>query len=174
MKINFGAGRRVLDGFYNVDAIHNRHAPRAPELIHAVEFTPDGSVRNPLPLADSCADLLQAMHVIEHVYAWEAPALLREWRRLLRPGGLLVLELPNIEAAARNLLAGKPEQMWLWPMTGDPSHRDPFMMHKHCYTPKSIQALVANCGFDDIKFLLPQTHGPRPDRDMRVEARKPE
>lgn len=173
MRVNFGCGRRVLDGWFNVDAVLSPKAPRAPELLHAVTFTPDGKVANPLPLADGCADELLAAHVIEHVFAWEAPALLTEWKRLLKPGGRLVLELPNLEAAARNLLEGRTDQWCWWPFYGDPSHRDPWMCHKWGFTPKTILALVTAVGFDGATIKAPQTHGPRPDRDMRVEARKP-
>ena len=172
MRINFGCGRQVLDGWFNVDAVHSPRAPRAPELVHALQFTPAGAVANPLPLPDNCADELQAMHVVEHVYAWEAPALLAEWRRLLKRGALLVLELPNIEAAARNLLAGAKDQMCMWPFYGDPGHLDPFMCHRWGYTPRTIRQLVESAGFRDIVQPPPRTHGARQDRDMRIEARK--
>lgn len=173
MKINFGCGRRVLREYFNVDAVHNSKAPYAPELLHAIEFDQDGSVRNPLPLPSGCADELFSAHVVEHVHDWQAPHLLAEWKRLIRPGGALVLELPNIEAAARHLLEGKSDQWCMWPLYGDGSHRDPWMCHKYGYTPKTIRRLVEEAGFVDVRLLPPQTHGPRPDRDMRVEARKP-
>lgn len=172
MKINFGCGRQVLDGWFNVDAVHSPRAPRAPELLHAIRFDAAGAVANPLPLDGGCAAELMAMHVIEHVYAWEAPALLAEWKRLLAPGGLLVLELPNLEAAARNLLAGRGDQMAMWPLYGDPGHLDPFMCHRWGYTPTTIKALLQAAGFTAIEVMPPRTHGARADRDMRVEARR--
>ncbi len=174
MRINFGCGRRVLDGCFNIDAIHHPKAPRAPELVHALAFDSEGKVTNPIPLPDGCADEVLALHVIEHVYAWEAPALLAEWARLLKPGGLLVLELPDIEWAARNLLNERGDQMAMWPLYGDPAPRDPFNCHRWGYTPTTIQALVMRGPFDPrtVKVLPPQTHGARLDRDMRIEARK--
>lgn len=172
MKINFWCGRQVLDGWFNVDAVLHPRAPRPPELLHAFEFEPDGAVRNPMPLADGVADELQAMHALEHVYAWEAPHLLAEWRRLLQPGGLLVLELPNLELAARNLLAGTKDQLCMWPLYGDPATRDPFMCHRWGYTRQSLEALLLQSGFDDVVHLPPVTHGARTNRDMRLEARK--
>lgn len=172
MRINFGCGRQVLDGFYNVDAAVNPRAPRPPELVHAVEFTPEGEVANPLPLPDACADELHAMHVLEHVYAWEALALVLEWKRLLKVGGLLVLELPNLTWAARHVLDGRDDQMAMWPLYGDPQHKDPFMCHRWAYTRESCAALLTRAGFWQIQQLDPVTHGARRDRDMRVEARK--
>lgn len=172
MKINFGCGRQVLQGYYNIDAVRNPHARRTPEMLHAVRFN-DGEVENPIPLQDGCADELFAGHVIEHVYRWEANALVNEWKRLLRQGGKLILELPNIEAAAKNLLSGRDDQMVMWPLYGDPSHRDPYMCHRWGYKPSTIRALLQECGMSDITILPPQTHGAKHDRDMRVESIKP-
>jgi predicted SAM-dependent methyltransferase len=163
IKLNLGCGRRVLDGFINVDIAHNKRAPRAPEILSDVRA---------VPLSDGYADECHAYHVIEHFVAWEAAAVIAEWCRLLKPGGLLVLELPNLESACRNLLLGKSDQMVMWPLYGDPSHRDEFMTHRWGYTPKTIVELLNASGFHKVKVLQPQTHGPRPDRDMRVEGRK--
>jgi hypothetical protein len=124
-------------------------------------------------MLDDFADELLAAHVIEHFHGWETAHVLAEWKRLLKPGGKLILELPNIEAAARNLLAGMRPQMWEFAFYGDHSHRDPYMCHKQGFTPSGIKCAVEGAGFVDVQILPPQTHGPRPNRDMRVEAVKP-
>ncbi|MEQ9495306.1 MAG: class I SAM-dependent methyltransferase [Deltaproteobacteria bacterium] len=50
-----------------------------------VQGSPDG-----IPLPDACADTLLAFDVIEHVM--EPDVIVREWRRVLRPGGKVLLE----------------------------------------------------------------------------------
>jgi SAM-dependent methyltransferase len=55
----------------------------------------------PLPLADECCDLLTFFDVLEHIP--KPHALLKEAYRLLRPGGLLVIKVPNA-ANLRNRL----------------------------------------------------------------------
>lgn len=171
MRINFGCGRRVLPGWVNIDAIVNPKAPRPPEIMYAMEFQ-CGALVAPIPLSNECADVLQAMHVIEHFYRYDADAVVVEWNRLLKPGGRLILELPNLEAACRNLLAGMTDQMSYWPLYGDPTHLDPYMTHRWGYTPKTIRTLLADNGFNCIEIKPPQTHGRRNNRDMRVEAFK--
>ena len=170
MKINFGCGKQTWPGFYCVDAVQHPKATRPVDLIHVLEFDKE-KLLNPLPLSDGTVDEVHSYHFIEHVFRWEATALVAEWRRLLKHNGLLVLECPNIEQAAKNLLAGMNDQMSMWPLYGDWNHKDPYMMHKHGYTPKTIKALLSD--FVDIRFAPPVMHKGRANRDMRVEARKP-
>ncbi len=163
MKINLGAGKMRPAGFINVDIQEHPKAPSPLDIVADVRA---------VPLGDGCADEVHAYHLVEHFYRWEASALVREWARLLRPGGRLVLELPNLELAARNLLAGQPDQMCMWAFYGDPGHQDPYMCHRWGYTPKTIKALLAECGLHEIVMKAPQTHGGKVNRDMRVEAIK--
>ena len=59
-------------------------------------------LNEPLPLPERSFDLIVAAEIIEHL---ENPrAVAREWFRLLRPGGLLVMSTPNVECV-RSLLA---------------------------------------------------------------------
>jgi 2-polyprenyl-3-methyl-5-hydroxy-6-metoxy-1,4-benzoquinol methylase len=50
----------------------------------------------PLPLEAASVDLVVAIEIIEHLENPRATA--REWRRLLRPGGALVMSTPNVES----------------------------------------------------------------------------
>ena len=172
MRINFACGKQTWDGFYCVDAVKHPKASRDPDLLHILKFEGPELI-NPLPLADGVAEELHSYHFLEHVYAWEAPAMVKEWHRLLQRGGRLVLELPNLESACKNMLVGMNDQMVMFPLYGDPSHRDEFMCHRWGYTPKTAKALLESNGFSKIKLLPPQTHGARFNRDMRIEAVKP-
>lgn len=173
MKLNIGCGKQTWDRFFCVDAVKHPKATRAPDLLHAFQF--NGAVlTNPVPLPDGQASELHSYHFLEHVYSWEAPALLQEFKRLLAPNGLLILELPNIALAAKNLLAGMNDQMAMWPLYGDGKTMDPYMIHRWGYTPTTLKALLTKVGFVAICSGSPQTHGARLNRDMRMEARKPE
>jgi predicted SAM-dependent methyltransferase len=171
MKIHFACGRQVLDGFYNIDAIRHPNAPRDPELIFEMRFD-GGKLVEQMPLGDGSADEFHAFHILEHFYRYDVDAAIEEWKRLLRSGGRMVLELPNLEAACRNLLAGMRDQMCMWPLYGDPSWGSPYMIHRWGYTPTTITGLLAEHGFTKIQVLPPQTHKARANRDMRVEAVK--
>lgn len=173
MRISFGCGKHTWPDFYCIDAVRHPSASRDPDLIYAAEFDREGALIERMPLEDGCADEVHAYHLIEHVAGYEAPALATEWVRVLRPGGRLIMELPNIALCARNLLNGSREQMSLWGFYGNWNERNPYMLHKHGYTPETITALLASCGLSSIKILPPQTHGAKMKRDMRIEAMKP-
>jgi ubiquinone/menaquinone biosynthesis C-methylase UbiE len=169
MKLNIGCGRHVIDGWTNVDIQRSPHAKRDPEILSDVRT---------IPLPDACADELMAIHLFEHFYLWETPALIGEWKRLLKPGGLLALELPNIVKCCRNIVkdveAGLDSQpLGMWGLYGDPRAQDPYMTHRWGWSPKTLTAFLAEHGFADIKEEVTQWHGlGRKHRDMRIVAVK--
>lgn len=171
MKINFACGNKPLPGFFNIDAVNRDGTPV--DLIYLADFDENCELRERIPLDDECADELHSMHFIEHLYRFHADAMVREWFRLLKRGGRIVLECPNILLAAKNLLAGTRDQLSMWGLYGDETHRDPFMCHRFGYTPATLQKLLENNGFVKVEHRDPQTHRARVNRDMRVEAIKP-
>lgn len=167
MKLNVGCGARRIEGYTGVDAVKRTAA----DIV---------APASKIPLKDGSVEEIMAIHLVEHVHVWEAPALLREWFRLLSPGGLLVLELPDIVKCCRNIaenytMAGKhPDQAGLWGCYGDPRERDPFMGHKWGYTFQSLSPMVAEAGFIDLTEHPTKWHPVGRDRrDFRLEARKP-
>lgn len=50
-------------------------------------------------------DVAHSRHVLEHFSRAEAPALVRHWARLLKPGGELIVRVPNVATAMRRVLA---------------------------------------------------------------------
>lgn len=169
MRVNFGCGRRVLSGYYNIDAIRHPKAARDPELLFEMRFD-NGKLIEQFPLEDGCADEVMSIHVIEHFHRYNTDAVIAEFKRLLKVGGKLVLECPNLEAACRNLLAGMDEQMTLWPIYGSPKEGNPFVAHLWGWTPKTMKELLASHGFSDIQIMPPREHMVRASRDMRAEA----
>lgn len=171
MKINVGCGKQTWADFYCIDAVKHLKALRDPDLLHIFQF--DGEkLLNPIPLNDGIADELHNYHFIEHVYAWEAPAVIKEFHRLLKPNGKLVMELPNISLGAKNLINSESDQLCMWAFYGDPSWQDPYMCHRWGYNPKTIERLLGGNGFRYIRHMSPRTHGKRKNRDMRIEAIK--
>lgn len=84
-----------------------------------------------LPFRDNSFDLVLSLGVIEH---FEDPLpLLREMRRVLKPGGLLYLSVPNLESFRRT-------RRWMDQSQVKFGHHD-------FYTYKTLSLLMAELGF---------------------------
>jgi 2-polyprenyl-6-hydroxyphenyl methylase/3-demethylubiquinone-9 3-methyltransferase len=71
------------------------------EQASAHGVTPVRGDATALPLPDRCADVVSAGELLEHVY--DLPGAVREVCRVLRPGGLLVVDTLNATALSRLL-----------------------------------------------------------------------
>jgi 2-polyprenyl-3-methyl-5-hydroxy-6-metoxy-1,4-benzoquinol methylase len=104
--LEFGAGVGSLIGMLRDAGFHGRLTgadilPRPGGLDAAIHWI-ECDLNEPLPIAAESFDVVVSTEVIEHL---ENPrAVFREFRRLLRPGGSLLLTTPNQESA-RSLLA---------------------------------------------------------------------
>lgn len=168
IKLNIGCGAKLLKGFVNVDLAGN-WCDVPPDVV--------ADVTKPLPFPDNYADELHAYHVLEHFNRWEAPDILRDWMRVLKPGGLLVLELPCLDKIvmifAHALIEGKEAdpRMTMWGLFGDPKYKNEAMCHRWCYSAAELGGGLEILGFVDVEQQMPKTH--QPARDMRMIARKP-
>jgi len=159
----------VLDGYTNIDVVCAPSAP-APDIL---------ADARQIPLDDDCADEIMCIHGFEHFYRWEVDDLAIEWRRVLRPGGLLVLEMPDLLKCCENILTGygqagkHPDQIGMWGLFGDPRLRSPFMCHRWGWTPRTLREFLKGHGFIDIQDGETRWHpAGRARRDMRMTARK--
>lgn len=171
MKLNLGCGDKILEGYVNVDAAPTR-AGAKPDIVADI-------TRLSEHFQLSSIDEILSVHVIEHFYFWEVHELLKSWKNLLKPGGLLILETPNLLSACveilrdhRAALPGQLGQRGMWPLYGDPSWKDPLMCHKWLYTPQTLASVLHEVGFVDIK-QMPAQFKLREPRDMRITCVNP-
>lgn len=167
-KLNLGCGAKLLPGFVNVDLAGN-WTSIPPDVV--------ADVTGPLPFPADHADEVHAYHLFEHIDRWRAEEVLAEWVRVLKPGGLLVLEMPCLDKIVRIfahcIIADQPAdpRMTIWGLYGDPKYKNRDMCHKWCYSLNELQSLMMSVGLEQIEADEPKTHQPR--RDMRMTARKP-
>jgi SAM-dependent methyltransferase len=63
------------------------------------------SMTDMAPLADASVDAVWSSHNLEHLYRHEVALALREFLRVLKPGGLLLLTLPDLQRVAEMVAA---------------------------------------------------------------------
>jgi SAM-dependent methyltransferase len=134
----------------DLDAEAGRENPALDEFVVA-------DLAQPLPFADDTFDLVYANFVVEHL---EDPQLtFREWRRVLRPTGSVVLLTSNAAnpylAAARVL----PERARLLAKRVGPgaATRDVFPTAYRANRPQTLAGLLASAGLEPVEVAYVAT-----------------
>jgi SAM-dependent methyltransferase len=144
LDLGCGAGRFVAAlRAAGVDAVGVELAEAALERARRVApgadlrlVAPDGS----LPLEHAAVDLVWCSEVLEHVA--DTIGLLTEARRVLRPGGRLLLTVPDHGRVKRTLIA----------LARHEAHYDPQGQHLRFYTRRSLSEALAAAGFGGIRL----------------------
>lgn len=166
IHLNIGCGAKLWPGFVNIDFPGN-WSGKKPDI--------ECDVRA-ITLPDGYADSAYAIHVFEHFYRWEADSVLIEWKRVLKDGGKLILELPCLDKVIGHFMEGiknkRPvtDQRTMWRLYGDPIYKDPNMVHKWCYPVQEIIEMMTEAGFKDVHYETPEYHVP--PCDMRIVGTK--
>uniref|UniRef100_A0A7V0Z6R4 Class I SAM-dependent methyltransferase n=1 Tax=candidate division WOR-3 bacterium TaxID=2052148 RepID=A0A7V0Z6R4_UNCW3 len=110
----------------------------------------------PLPLESASFDAVAAIAVAEHVY--DVFFLFRELRRVLKPDGILIVQVPNLAYIKHRvrLVFGKPLITQLappsrWHIEGYDGG------HIHYFTKDSLAMVLKISGFNDLRWMCSGT-----------------
>lgn len=124
--------------------------------ILAVKYNLDG----PLPFADGVFDTVVCSEILEHIFSPDL--LLREILRILKPGGRVILTVPNLHCLRnrRDLLLGKYTpfvEFRVYPdSTDELSHVG--VQHIHHYTVRGMRSILETLGFERISWVGQSFH----------------
>lgn len=82
-KLELGSGNRPREGYEHLDI-----DPDCPDLQFCCSF-------DEIPVSDNSFDEMISIHSIEHISWRKTAPTLKEWYRVLKPGGKLRIECPN-------------------------------------------------------------------------------
>ncbi len=139
-KLHLGCGVKHIPGFFHVDGNEHPHLDRRGP-VDKLDYIPDDSV-----------ELIYACHLLEHFGRKEVDDVLTEWFRVLKPGGVLRIAVPDYEACARLYVAGKlpnglPDILGL--MMG--GQRDHYDFHHMTFDEASLSARLKKLGFSETR-----------------------
>jgi predicted SAM-dependent methyltransferase len=73
----------------------------APDIVAAITNMED--------VATESVDAVWSSHSLEHLFPHEVPLALQEFARILKPGGFVLITLPDIEEVAKHIAGGNLE-----------------------------------------------------------------
>ena len=88
-SLNLGCGSRFHPAWENVDFVSTNPAVRRYDL------------REGIPYTDSSFDVVYHSHILEHFSRQKALGFMRECYRVLRPGGVIRVAVPDLEQIAK-------------------------------------------------------------------------
>ena len=115
MHVQYGCGFSVGVGWRNFDASPTLRLERIPAIGRLIKknarrFPAEveyGNIVRGLPVRDASCDGVYASHVLEHLALDDLRIALARTRRLLRPGGIFRLVVPDLEALAHAYIAAR-------------------------------------------------------------------
>ena len=122
------------------------------------------SITDMVAMADASVDAVWSSHNLEHLWSHEVPVALAEFSRVLRPGGFVLLTMPDLQQVAGLVAAGQLEEPAYMSSMGPIAPLDilygyrpalalgnAFMGHKTGYTATSLAAHLTRAGFVGIR-----------------------
>jgi predicted SAM-dependent methyltransferase len=169
MNLNLGSNKKRIDGYLNVDALP---LPEV-DVIHDLTIAP-------WPFTTNSVDDILAQEFLEHISWHQTDIILAECYRILRPGGKLTIQVPDIgkmneyyvanqictcvpRKAARYedykadpscfLCGGQAKihpERWFVAYTGAQKHA--YDAHLNIFTGQRLETALEMAGFENIQF----------------------
>lgn len=141
------SGREVI----NVDLAHKN------DIIMNFDIT-----QTPYPLKEEQFDRIYFFHTLEHIPENQHPALFVEFRRLLKPTGLLCLSYPEFSKVAANWIEDKNGKRDFWKLTIYGRGLTEWDRHKALIDTPELAISAKTCGFEIVAT------GPEPKEDYNT------
>lgn len=188
LRLHVGCGTVYLDGYVNLDVEvpgYSFLASDRPDLAERNKTTVDRYYKKEesqatlehgpremqccvvdryadlrsLPYAPDSVDEIRTVQVLEHLDMREGPRVLRHWHEVLKPGGMLHVDVPDFEETARQLLAQADEASkdWYYRLIYG-SQKNAYAFHKNGFSPARLERLLREAGFREVRPVPNRIH----------------
>lgn len=113
------------------------------------------------------AEAVWSSHNLEHLEGHQVPSALSEIRRVLKLGGFVLINLPNLQQIAQLIAAGRADEVMYTSPAGPITPLDMmfghqaslargnhYMAHRTGYTQERLQKLLVEAGFREVRVTL--------------------
>jgi len=156
VRLHLGCGEQRFDDYINIDL----NKTRATDLVCDI---------NKLPYPDLSVERIEAYHVIEHLPRHDLPKALKNWFRVMAPGGVLVIECPDLDKVIAEYIKGNEKRInsifGLQRFPGD--------THLFGYNFKRLSEILAEVGFKNIQMENPRDYHAKDEPCLRIRCIKP-
>lgn len=143
IKLNLGCWHREIPGWIHIDICDYPH----------IDYK--SSIDDLSMFKDNQVDLIYSSHSFEYFDVKDAPRVLNEWRRVLKPDGVLRLAVPNFDTLVELYDTTKDISKVIGPLFGRmeiiSDEKNVLLFHKTVYNFKSLKKLLSDNGFYDVK-----------------------
>lgn len=131
LRLNIGSGNEItMKGYVNLDAKY-------------------GDVAFPLKYDDGSVDEIYASHILEHFSFRQTLDVLKDWVRVLKPGGILKIAVPDFALIAKAYVANGYHVIADGYVYGSQTDENEF--HKAIFDEQKLWSLMEQAGLGDIQ-----------------------
>ena len=139
LKLHLGCGERFLEGYYHIDINNFDHIDHIGPVSDLNMFE-NGSVFE-----------IYASHVLEYFDKFESLEVLKEWKRVLEPNGILRLAVPNFENLVKVYESTKDIDNIIGPVIGRwEINQNELIYHKQIFDELSLSKQLKEVGFKKV------------------------
>lgn len=137
MKLHIGCGKKFLPGYKHIDIMEYPHIDyvAAADNLHMID--------------DDSVEEIYACHVLEHFGRLEYGNVLKEWHRVLKSGGAIIIAVPNFDAIVEHYDNNKDLSVLIGLLYGGQNYK--YNYHYMTFNFALLSDTLKNIGFDDIK-----------------------
>lgn len=167
LKLHIGPNLTYLPDFINVDI-----DPKNP----VADVVADGCKLSTV-FSENTASIILCSHILEHMITTDAINALESWYKMLKPGGWLILELPDCYKCCKFYIDAvdnsKYDDKYITSMIGIQGRPDwsTWQTHKSMWTVMTLVEKLKLVGFKHIT-AKPPTDKPSKPYSMRIDSQK--